>query len=175
MSEKNFLSCIFVDGLLITLLGLGIIIIPKLTDFSSGIVLSIAFIAYGIYKIIKTILSRSAETAIGLNIIIGIFVTLIGLLLLFVPNINILWLIALIGIYFILESISIISFVSQIKNVYNFWGYKMFTAIFLFLIGLIIILGLPMISFWLVTLLSGIGYVLKGYAKISLYLMNKNF
>ena len=44
----------------------------------------------------------------------------------------------------------------------------------LFLLGLIIILGLPVMSFWIVELLSGIAMLVKGLAKMTIALANKN-
>jgi uncharacterized membrane protein HdeD (DUF308 family) len=104
----------------------------------------------------------------------GFWITVIGVLLLFVPKINLLWLIALLGIYFILESISTVAFTAQIKNMYNFWGCKMFAAGILFLIGVLIILGLPVMSFWSVVTVSGLGFLVKGVSKLVVYIVNKN-
>ena len=40
--------------------------------------------------------------------------------------------------------------------------------------GLIIVLGLPSMSFWLVAVLSGVAFVVKGMSKMTLALANKN-
>ena len=52
MSEKRLLNFIFIEGALLTLLGLCVLILPKLTSISFGVMLSVAFIVYGFYKII---------------------------------------------------------------------------------------------------------------------------
>ena len=52
MSEKRLLNLIFIEGLLLTILSLCILILPKLTTLTFGVMLSVAFITYGIYKII---------------------------------------------------------------------------------------------------------------------------
>lgn len=174
MSEKRFITCIFIEGIILTILGLCVLILPKLTSLSYGVMLSIAFMAYGLYKIINSIVNRNYFVSMVFCMITGILLTTVGILLLFVPKINLLWLIALSGIYFLLESIATTSFAAQIRNIYNFWGCKLFAAGILFLIGLFIILGIPVMSFWIVTVLSGIGFLIKGMSKISMYFINKN-
>lgn len=174
MTEKRFLGFIFIEGLILTILGLCILILPKLTSLTFGVMLSSALIAYGVYKVISAFINRYFRKNIFCEIFMGIYLLTIGILLLFVPRINILWLIALIGVYFIISSMTTTAFIGNIRTIFNFWGCKLFSGIILFLIGLIIILGLPAISFWTVALLSGIGFLIKGMAKITIYLANKN-
>ena len=104
----------------------------------------------------------------------GAYILTIGILLLFVPKISLLWLIALIGVFFVLESVSSVAFMARVRTIFNFIGCKGFAAIILFLMGLIIILGLPVMSFWVVALLSGVALLIKGLAKMTLSLANRN-
>ena len=164
----------FIEGTLLTILGLCVLILPKLTSLSFGIMLSGALITYGAYKIITAIINRGYIANIVFKIGLGIFAVTSGVLLLFVPKISLLWLIALIGVYFLLESICSAVFTTQIRNILNLYGINIFSSIILFLIGLIIVIGVPVISFWLVAMLSGLGFLIKGMAKNSLYLSNKN-
>lgn len=173
MSEKRFLNFIFIEGLLLFILALCVLILPKLTSMTFGVMLSVAFITYGIYKIITSFINRNYISNILWSIFIGIFILTIGVLLLMVPKISLLWLVALIGVFFLLESISATVFVAQVRNIMNYIGCKAFAAFILFLIGLIIILGLPIMSFWVVAILSGIALLVKGLAKITLSLANR--
>lgn len=174
MTEKRFLSFIFIEGIVLTTLGLSVLILPKLTSITFGVMLSSAFIAYGLYKIIISIINKKFALNIIWNIFLGLFILTIGILLLFVPKINLLWLIALTGVYFLLESISLSAFISQIRNIFHSVNCKYAVALFLFLIGLIIVIGVPVIAFWIVAILSGIGFLIKGMSKITLYLTNRN-
>lgn len=174
MSERKFLNFIFIEGLLLMILGLCVLILPKLTSLTFGVMLSSAFIVYGIYKIITAFAIRGYATNILWCIFLGIYVTTIGVLLLLVPKISLLWLIALIGVYFILESISSTVFMSHIRQILNYMGCKYLSAIALFVIGLIIVLGLPAMSFWAVALLSGIAMLIKGMSKMVLSFANRN-
>jgi len=174
MSEKRFLGFIFVEGLILTILGLCVLIIPKLTEMSFGVMLSSAFISYGFYKLISAVLNRNILRCFLMEMFLGAYILTIGILLLLVPKISLLWLIALIGVYFLFESLSTTAFISQIRNMYNFWGCKFMSALVMFIIGLLIVIGLPAMSFWMVAMLSGIGLLVKGMSKISLYNANKN-
>lgn len=174
MSEKRFLNFMFLEGIILTVLGLCVLILPKLTSLTFGVMLSSAFIAYGLYKLIVSFVNRNYAMNILWNIFLAIYIITIGILLLFVPKISLLWLIALIGVYFLLESISSTVFIAQIRSVFNFWGYKFLSAIILFLIGLLIVLGLPVMSFWVVAILSGLAFLVKGMTKMTLSLANRN-
>lgn len=174
MSEKRFLNFIFIEGLLLTILGLCVLILPKLTSVTFGVMLSSAFIAYGAYKIITSFMNRNYVINLIWTVFLGALLLTIGILLLFVPKINLLWLIALSGVFFILESISSVAFMSHLKNMFNYSGCKGFAAFTMFLVGLIIILGLPIMSFWVVAILCGVALLVKGLSKITLSLANRN-
>jgi len=172
MPERKLLNCILVEGIMLIILSLCVIILPKLTALSYGVMLSGAFIAYGIYKIVYSIINKSNKLRMVLCILMGVFLSTLGILILFVPDVSLLWLISLTGVYFVLESISSVVYGLRLRNVYHFWGCKLISAVILFVIGLLIILGVPMMSFWMVTLLSGVGYLIKGMSKLTLALSN---
>ena len=174
MSEKRLLNFIFIEGLLLTALGLCVLILPKLTGLTFGVMLSSSFIAYGLYKIITSIINKNYISNIVWSVFLGVLVLTIGILLLFVPKISLLWLIALIGVFFLLESISSMAFMAKMRSMFNFIGCKGFAGMVLFLMGLIIILGLPVMSFWVVAILSGIAFLVKGMSKITLAFANQN-
>ena len=122
MTEKKFLNFIFIEGIILTTLGLCVLILPKLTSLSFGVMLSSAFIAYGIYKIITSFMNRNYASCLLWSIFLGVYITVIGILLLLVPNVSLLWLIALIGVYFLLESISASAFIANVRSTMNAWG-----------------------------------------------------
>ena len=174
MTENRFLGCTFIEGIILTVLGLCILILPKLTSMTFGVMLSLAFIAYGIYKIVSAFINKVSFKNIFFEILLGALLTTVGVLLLFVPNISLLWLVALTGVYFVLESVNTSSIAAQIRNIFNFSNCKWMVACALFIIGLIILLGLPSLAFWTVAVLSGVGFLIKGMAKMSLFFANKN-
>ncbi len=172
MTEKRFLCCIMTEGIMLLILGLCVLILPRLTELSYGVMLAGAFITYGVFKIINSIMNKTYGFGIIYGILMGMFLLTLGSLYLFVPKINLLWLIEFTGIYFILESIASTVFAYYLKNRYNYWGGKLFASIILFAVGLLIILGVPVMSFWMVTVLAGIAMVIKGFSKFTLSSVN---
>lgn len=173
MPEKKFLSYIFIEGAILTFIALCILIIPKITELSFGIVLCCGFIIYGFYKIINSIFNKNYLRGYITEMLLGVFLSVIGILLILVPKVSILWLIAMTGIYFLLESLQTSVFISQIRTMYNSWGCKYFSGGVLLFVGLLIITALPAMSFWVVAMLSGLGFLIKGMSKIMLYNSNK--
>lgn len=174
MTEKRFLSNIMVEGVVLIILSLCLLILPRLTELSYGVMLACVFITYGLYRIIISIINKTYGFGIIYGIFMGLFLTTLGVLLLFVPRINLLWLIELTGVYFILESLSSSAFSYYLKNRYDYWGGKLISSIILFTVGLLIILGVPVMSFWMVTVLSGIAMLVKGSSKFILASVNLN-
>ena len=174
MSEKRLLNSIFAEGLLLITLSLCTLILPKLTSLTFGVMLSATFIIYGLYKVLSSFLNKYYISNIFWSIFLGLFILTIGILLLIVPKISLLWLIALIGVFFILESISSVSFMSKMRSIFNYLSYKGLAALVLFLAVIIIILGLPLMSFWMVVIISALALLIKGMAKLTISLSNRN-
>ncbi len=173
MTEKKFLSFILTEGIILTLLGLGMLMLPKLTSLTLGIMICIGFFVYGIYKAVNAFLTRNYTRHFILNMILGIILTVLGVLLFFAPRFNLLLITAVIGVYFLLESISSTAFAIQTRKTLYLWWTNLFIAILQFLIGFIIIMGLPGTSFWVVGMLAGINFLTAGMIMISLFISNK--
>ena len=59
MSEKRFLNFILFEGIILTILSLSILILPKLTNVTFGVMLSAGFITYGLYKILTSFFNKN--------------------------------------------------------------------------------------------------------------------
>lgn len=59
MTEKRFLSFVLIEGILLSVLGLGMLVLPKITTISFGLMLCLTFIVNGGYKVINAILTRN--------------------------------------------------------------------------------------------------------------------
>jgi uncharacterized membrane protein HdeD (DUF308 family) len=173
MTEKRFLNFILGEGIILTALGLCLLMIPKLTSLTFGLIICISFIIYGIYKSINAFLTRNYTEHFMLNIALGILLTALGVFLLFVPMFNLAIITALIGDYFLLESISSMSFAIQTRKTLYFWWINLIVAILQFLLGLIIILGLPTTAFWIVGMFIGINFLFAGMTLLSMFISNK--
>ena len=173
MTEKKFLSFILTEGIVLTVLGLGMLMLPKLTTLTFGIMICIAFFVYGIYKIVNAALTRNYTRHFILNIILGVILAVLGVLLFFAPRFNLILITAVIGVYFLLESISSTAFAIKKKKTLYLWWSNLFVALLQFLIGFIIILGLPGTAFWAVGILAGVNFLIAGMIMISLFISNK--
>ena len=173
MTEKRFLSFVLIEGILLSVLGLGMLVLPKITTISFGLMLCLMFIVYGGYKVINAILTRNYSRHFVLNIVTGLLLFLTGVFLFMAPMFNLLLITSAIGVYFILESISSIAFAVQNKNTLYFWWLAILVGVMQFLLGLIIILGLPSTALWVVGVLAGINFVIAGVVFISMYLSTK--
>lgn len=173
MTEKRFLSFVLVEGILLSALGLAMLMLPKITTISFGLMLCLIFIIYGGYKVINAILTRNYSRHFVLNIVAGALLFLTGVFLFMAPMFNLILITSAIGVYFILESIASIAFAVQNKNTLYFWWLEILVGIMQFLLGLIIILGLPSTALWVVGILAGINFLIAGVVFISMYLSTK--
>ena len=59
MSENRFLNYVLTESILLLCLGISMLILPKVTMLSLGILMCLSFILYGGYKVICAILTRN--------------------------------------------------------------------------------------------------------------------
>ena len=173
MTEKRFLSFVLIEGILLAALGLGMLMLPKITTISFGLMLCLAFIIYGGYKAINAFLTRNYTRHYIFNIMVGLLLLVVGIFLFMAPMFNLVLITGLIGVYFLLESISSVAFAVQNKNTLYFWKADIFVAFLQFLLGIIIILGLPSTALWIVGVLAGVNFLLAGMVLISMYISTK--
>lgn len=173
MTEKRFLSFVLIEGILLAALGLGMLMLPKITTISFGLMLCLSFVIYGGYKVINAILTRNYSRHFILNIIAGILLFFAGVFLFMAPMFNLILITSTIGVYFILESISTTAFAVQNKNTLYFWWFEIIVGLIQFILGLIIILGLPSTALWVIGILSGVNFLIAGTTLISMYLSTK--
>ena len=80
MTEKRFLGFVLTEGILLTVLGIVMLMIPKVTTATFGIMISIAFIVYGGYKILNAIMTRNYIRHFFFNILLGLLLIATGIL-----------------------------------------------------------------------------------------------
>lgn len=173
MTEKRFLNFVLIEGILLSVLGVGMLMLPKVTSLTFGLMICIGLIVYGIYKVAHAIVTRKYERHFVLNIIIGVVLAALGIVLLSLPGMNLLIITSIIGIYFLAESISNTAFAIQSRKNMYMWWVMLLAAIMQFILGLIIILGLPFSSLWVVGMLLGINFLVTGMGLISFWISNK--
>ena len=170
MTESRFLSYILTESILLLFLGLGMLILPKISILSFGYAMFIAFIIYGGFKCISAILTRYFSRHYVLDIIIGLILFTNGIFLFFLNIMDIMCIIGLTGVYFILKSISAFSFTIQTRKTLNFWWMCLFLAIFELIFGVAVIIVFPSAALWLIGVLTGLDFILSGVVLMNMYI-----
>lgn len=173
MSESKFLSCVLTESILLLLLGLGMLILPKITILSFGFMMCLSFIIYGGYKVINTLISMNFSRHFILDIIVGIILFASGVLLLIAPIMDAMIITGLAGVYFVLKSLSSSAFSIQTRKTLNFWWMCLFLAILELFFGILIIILLPSAALWLIGILAGIDFILSGIIYTNMYISTK--
>ena len=173
MSENKFLSFVFTDGLLYLLIGLALLILPKISSLSFGFMICLSFMFLGGYKIITSIFTRNLAKHYILDIITGFILFITGLILLFVPVFDVMIIISLIGIYFVLRSISSVAFGVQTRKILAFWQLSMLIGVTELFLGIITVIAIPTGALWLVGILTGIDFILLGFTYSNMYISTK--
>lgn len=172
--EKKFLNFALTEGVVLTVLGLCMLALPKISTLAMGVMVSIAFFIYGIYKFINSVLTRKYRDDFWLNIALSFLLITLGILMFLQPVFNLVFITSLIGIYFILESISSLLFSIQYKNLFSFWWTIFIMSILQLALGLIILVALPSSAFWVIGILVGVEFLIAGMSLMSLFISNKN-
>ena len=173
MSESRFLSCVLTESILLLVLGLGMLILPKITMISFGLMIWLSFIIYGGYTVINALVTKNFSQHFILNIILGIILFASGILLFTVHVLDIMIIIGLCGVYFILKSLSSSAFSVQTRKTLNFWWLSLFLAIPEFLFGLFIIIMLPSAALWLIGVVVGLDFILSGMVYMNMFISTK--
>jgi len=173
MAESRFLSFVLTESILLLCLGLGMLVLPKVTMISFGFMMCLSFVAFGGFKIISTILTKNFSKHFILDIFTGLILFVNGILLFTAPMVDVMWTIALAGIYFILKSLSSSSFMVQTRKILNFWWMCLFLAILELLFGFFIIILLPSAALWLIGVLIGTDFILSGLVYMNMYISTK--
>ena len=173
MTENRFLSFVLTESILLLCLGLGMLILPKVTIISFGFMMCLSFVAFGGFKIISTILTKNFSKHFILDIFTGLILLTNGIILFAAPMLDIMWVIGLSGIYFILKSLSSSSFMVQTRKTLNFWWMCLFLAVLELLLGFVTIVLLPSAALWLIGVLIGTDFILSGFIYMNMYIATK--
>ena len=173
MTESRFLSFVLTESLLLLCLGLGMLILPKVTMISFGIMMCLSFVAYGGFKMLSAIMTRNFSRHFVLDIFTGLILLINGIVLFTAPMVDIMWIIGLAGVYFILKSLSSSAFMVQTRQTLNFWWMCLFLALMELMFGIIIIIMLPSAALWLIGVLAGMDFILSGIVYMNMYISTK--
>lgn len=173
MSESRFLSCVLTESILLLVLGICMLVLPKVTMVSFGFMICLSFIIYGGYTIINALITKNFSHHFVLNIILGLILFVSGILLFTIHVLDIMIIIGLCGIYFILKSLSSSAFSIQTRKTLNFWWLSLLLAFPEFLFGIFVIIMLPSAALWLIGVIAGLDFLLSGMVLMNMYISTK--
>ena len=174
MTEKRLLSFVLTEGILLLLLGILTLVLPKITEISFVFMLSLAFILYGGYRVIASILTRNYSGYFLLNFISGLILLIAGLFLIFAQSVDIMLIMSLIGLYFIITSLSVSAFAIRGEGVIHPRRIIFLLSVLEIFFGVIVITTLSGSGLWLAGVLAGIDFLISGIVFTNVYLACKN-
>ena len=169
MSEKKLLNFIITEGVLLLCLGLGMLLIPKLTPISFANALCFSFLVYGLYKTINGILIRNYAGYFMMNIISGLILFVTGFIILFSAFFDIFPITSLTGLYFITESLTTSAFAFRGRSLLRLRASAFILSLFQLFLGMFVILCIPPSAIWVAGLFAGIDFLLSGVILINIY------
>ena len=173
MENHKLLNFILVEGIFVTLLGMGMIILPKISSLAVAMILSVAIMLFGLYRIGNAILMRKYIEHLPMSIFMGIVWFLTGLALSVFPLFNLIVLTVLMAFIFMVESINTSAFTFQMKDILKWWWLNLIVAFMQFTLAMIILIGLPATALWVVGLMVGINFLFSGMSLISLFIATR--
>ncbi len=149
-------------GIIMILLGIFAILYPIFTSVSIVFLLGAVLAIAGIVQIVHAF-SWNGWGATIWHILVGIVYGAVGLLMMFYPITGLLTVVILLAIYFLASGLFRI--ILSISTRYSHsWGWMLFSGIVSVILGIIVIVGFPVVSLALVGLLIGIDLMVNGFA-----------
>ena len=166
---KRFCNTFLIEGIFILIIGMLLLLLPQVSTLALSLMISVALILAGIYKLVSSIIRRDEIEKSWLSAIIALLMIGTGAYLTIRPLFNLFLLTMGVGIYFVLEGINsmIISFES--KGVLKHWWVGLIAGLAQFALAFIILFGMPGTALFTIGVLIGINMLLSGVALISVY------
>ena len=162
--ENYFLA----EGIVFTILGVMMIVLPRITTFTTALIVSVLLFVGGLYKFVNSLILRKEISNFWLSIAISILMMATGIYLTLNPLFNIFILTAIIGTYFLLRGINSSVFSIKNRHYLNFWWLGLLTAGLQFILAAIILASLPFGAMWTIGILLGVEFIFSGLAMTGL-------
>jgi len=170
MSETKFLNFVLFEGIFLIILGIFMLLSPKITPLSFGFSMCISTLVFGCFKTITSFVNKTVSKFYLADMVIGLIMTVVGVFLFFAPAIDIMLTIGLVGIYFILQSISSTAFGIRSRQTFQIWWINYIAAFLEIFFGIVVIIALSPASMWLAGVLVGLDFLIRGFFYINLNL-----
>lgn len=165
---------LFVEGLILGLLGAVAIVLPQVATLAITILLSWLFLISGVVGLFTTWLMRWAP-GFGWSLFSALLAITAGVMLLGWPASGARALTLLLIAFFILEGIATIMYAFEYRNdLPRRWELLLSSGVIDLLLALLLISGLPAVAEWALGLLLGINMLLGGAALAGMALHARN-
>ncbi len=166
---KRFCNTFLIEGIFILIIGMLLLLLPQVSTLALSLMISVALILAGIYKLVSSIIRRDEIEKSWLSAIIALLMIGTGAYLTIRPLFNLFLLTMGVGIYFVLEGINSMIIAFESKGVLKHWWVGLIAGLAQFALAFIILFGMPGTALFTIGVLIGINMLLSGVALISVY------
>ena len=161
---------LLIEGIILSLLGLGAIIVPPLAGLFATVFLGWLFLIAGVVGLVATLRAREAP-GFAWSLLSAVAALAAGGVLLWNPLQGLVTLTLVLIAFFVVDGIFIIALaIAHRSDLSGRWGWMMANGVIDLVLAAIIISGLPGAFVWALGLLVGIDLVFGGSALIAMAL-----
>ena len=136
---KRFCNTFLVEGIFILIVGMLLVILPQVSTLALSLMISVALILAGIYKLISSVIRRDEIEKSWLSAIIAILMIGTGAYLTVRPLFNLFLITLGVGIYFVLEGINSMIIAFESKGVLKHWWVGILAGLAQFALAFLIL------------------------------------
>ena len=166
---KRFCNTFLVEGIFILIVGMLLLVLPQVSTLALSLMISVALILAGIYKLISSIIRRDEIEKSWLSAIIALLMIGTGAYLTIRPLFNLFLLTMGVGVYFVLEGINSMIMAFESKGILKHWWVGLLAGLAQFALAFVILFGMPGTALFTIGALIGVNMLLSGIALISVY------
>ena len=169
-SAQDYWGWFLAEGIILTILGLGAIMLPALAGVVATVFLGWLFLIAGLVGLLSTFRTRHAP-GFGWSLLSAVLALLVGVLFLWNPLRGLITLTYLLTVFFIIDGIFMIFLaISHRRELSGRWEWLLVNGIVDLILAGIVISGLPGTLVWVVGLLVGIDLLVGGGSLIAMAL-----
>lgn len=159
---------ILTEGIALIILGLIAIIIPQLFAFGVELIIGIVLIISALVMGYRAFGAKRLPESL-LLIFMGVIALITGILLLVYPWKGLLAITVILTLFFAIDGLSKLFFAATLRST-HFWTWYVLSGLISLALAIIVWIGWPNSSYWLLGLLVGINLIFFGCARIALAL-----
>jgi len=169
-SIHHYWGWFLAEGIVLTLLGLGAIMIPMIAGVVATLFLGWLFLIVGVVGLISTFRARHAP-GFTWSLLSAILAIVVGLLLVVQPLSGLVTLAIVLTAYFVIDGIFMIFLaISHRRELSGRWEWMLVNGVIDLILAGIVISGMPGTLFWVPGLLIGIDLIFGGGSLIAMAL-----